>query len=134
MGANPLVSQGSVLTAPRIRERLHAVVKRGGRVDRQDDGLDWLAAQCQPFTPERTQAATGIDAQTVRTLARDLAATPRAAIYVRIGTCAGQLGTLTSFLIDAVNLAAGNLDVPGGSVFGSFGFPGSPGRLPRWAR
>lgn len=170
MGANPLVSHGSVLTAPRIRERLHAVVKRGGRVlvidprktetaaqfewlgivpdtdallllsvlqvmfdegltDRrqlakQADGLDWLAAQCAPFAPECTEAATGVDAQTVRALARDLAITPRAAVYGRIGTCAGRLGTLTSYLIDVVNLVAGNLDVPGGSVFGSFGIPG----------
>lgn len=170
MGANPVVSHGSVLTAPRIRERMHAVVKRGGRVividprrtetaaqfewlgivpdtdallllsvlqvlfaedlaDRrriapQADGLAWLATQCAPFTPERTEAATGITAATVRELARNLAGTPRAAVYGRIGTCAGRSGTLTSYLIDAVNLVAGNIDVPGGSVFGSFGVPG----------
>ena len=32
VGANPLVSHGSVLSAPRVRERLNAVVDRGGRV------------------------------------------------------------------------------------------------------
>jgi anaerobic selenocysteine-containing dehydrogenase len=32
VGANPLVSHGSVLTAPRIKDDLHAIVKRGGRV------------------------------------------------------------------------------------------------------
>ncbi len=32
VGANPLVSHGSVLTAPRIREQLRDVVDRGGRV------------------------------------------------------------------------------------------------------
>ncbi len=32
VGANPLVSHGSALTAPRIREELHGVVDRGGRV------------------------------------------------------------------------------------------------------
>jgi len=32
MGANPVVSQGSFLTAPRIKDRLHEIVKRGGRV------------------------------------------------------------------------------------------------------
>jgi anaerobic selenocysteine-containing dehydrogenase len=170
MGANPVVSHGSVLTAPRIRERMHAVVKRGGRVividprktetaaqfewlgitpdtdallllsllqvmfaenlvDRrrvatQADGLGWLATKCAPFTPERTETATGIPAATVRELARSLANTPRAAVYGRIGTCAGRSGTLTSYLLDAVNLVAGNLDVPGGAVFGSFGVPG----------
>ncbi len=170
MGANPVVSHGSVLTAPRIKDRMRDVVKRGGRVvvidprrtetaaqfewlgivpdtdallllsmlqvmfaedllDRrkintQADGVAWLAAQCAPFTPERTESATGIPAATVRGLARSLAATPRAAVYGRIGTCSGRSGTLTSYLIDAVNLVAGNLDVPGGSVFGSYGVPG----------
>lgn len=32
IGANPLVSHGSVLSAPRIREQLNAIVDRGGRV------------------------------------------------------------------------------------------------------
>ncbi len=32
VGANPLVSHGSVLSAPRIKDRLHEVVDRGGRV------------------------------------------------------------------------------------------------------
>ena len=32
VGANPLVSHGSVLSAPRIRELLNAIVDRGGRV------------------------------------------------------------------------------------------------------
>ncbi len=170
MGANPVVSHGSVLTAPRIRDRMHDVVRRGGRVvvvdprktetaaqfewlgivpdtdallllsllqvmfaedlvDRrnanaQAEGLGWLAGRCAPFTPERTEAETGIPADTVRDLARDLSRTPRAAVYGRIGTCAGRSGTLTSYLIDAVNLCAGNVDVPGGSVFGSLGVPG----------
>ena len=32
LGANPLVSMGSAVSAPRIRERLDAIVRRGGRV------------------------------------------------------------------------------------------------------
>ena len=32
VGANPLVSHGSVLTAPRIKDQLHAITDRGGRV------------------------------------------------------------------------------------------------------
>ncbi len=32
VGANPLVSHGSVLTAPRIKDSLHEIVTRGGRV------------------------------------------------------------------------------------------------------
>ena len=32
LGANPFVSNGSYLTAPRIRERLHRIIERGGRI------------------------------------------------------------------------------------------------------
>ena len=32
VGANPLVSHGSVLSAPRIKDQLHAITDRGGRV------------------------------------------------------------------------------------------------------
>ena len=32
IGANPVVSHGSVLTVPRIKDHMHAIVKRGGRV------------------------------------------------------------------------------------------------------
>jgi anaerobic selenocysteine-containing dehydrogenase len=88
------------------------------------DGLDWLERQATAFTPEHMAQFTGIDPGTVRALARDLAKTPRAAVYGRFGTCVGRNGTLTAYLIDAVNLVAGTLDVPGGSVFGTLGIPG----------
>ena len=165
MGANPVVSHGSFLTAPRIKDRMHDIVKRGGRVvvldprrtetaaafewlgivpdtdaylllsllqvmfadglvdvarvRSQADGIEWLQALCEPFTPEATAEQTGIEAVSVRSLARDLVRTPRAAVYGRVGTCVGRYGTLVCYLIDAVNLVAGNLDTPGGSVFGS---------------
>ena len=45
-------------------------------------------------------------------------------MYGRFGTCVGQNGTLTAYLIDAVNLVAGKLDRPGGSVFSTLGMPG----------
>ena len=32
VGANPLVSHGSVLSAPRVKDQLHAIIARGGRV------------------------------------------------------------------------------------------------------
>jgi len=169
IGANPIVSHGSVITAPRIRDRMHDIVKRGGRVlvidprktetaaqfewlgivpdgdaylllsllqvmfaekladraaiDARADGLDWLERLAAPFTPEATQQHTGIAPDTVRGLARDLVATPRAAVYGRLGTSVGRSGTLTTYLLDAVNLVAGNLDRTGGAMFGTFGMP-----------
>ena len=170
IGANPVVSHGSVLTVPRIKDRMHDIVKRGGRVlvidprrtetaaqfewlgivpdgdaylllsllqvmfgenlvdraglARQADGGVWLEQLARPFNPEVTAPSTGIDADTVRSLARDLARTRRAAVYGRVGTSIGESGTLTTYLLDAVNLVAGNLDVAGGSMFGRFGLPG----------
>ncbi|WP_395312111.1 molybdopterin-dependent oxidoreductase [Mycobacterium sp. AMU20-3851] len=169
IGANPVVSHGSFLTAPRIKDRMHDIVRRGGRVvvidprrsetaaqfewlgvradsdafllmsvlqvlftenlvsdgaREQADGLEWLRAACEPFTPEQTHPRTGVAPEAVRRLARDLAASPRAAVYGRLGTCVGRHGTLVTYLIDAVNLVAGNLDRPGGSVFSTLGIPG----------
>jgi anaerobic selenocysteine-containing dehydrogenase len=170
LGANPVVSHGSMITAPRIKDHLHDIVRRGGRVlvvdprktetaaqfewlgirpdtdaflllallqvmfgegladiaaiERQATGVDWLRRHCASFTPEAVAESTGIDPDTVRALARDLVRSPRASVYGRFGTSTGRNGTLTSYLIDAVNLVAGNLDRAGGAMFGSLGIPG----------
>ena len=83
------------------------------RVARQADGVEWLRQLAAPFSPEATRPHTGIDPRRSAALARDLAPTPRAAVYGRMGTCTGRNGTLTTYLIDAVNLVAGNLDQAG---------------------
>jgi anaerobic selenocysteine-containing dehydrogenase len=164
LGANPLVSHGSVLTAPRVRDQLRAIVDRGGRVvvvdprrtetarafehvairpdadaflllsllhvifdegledaraiSRQSTGVDVLREAAAPYPPEATEARTGVPAKAVRRLARDLAEAGGAAVYGRTGSCLGRFGTLVAFLIDAVNVVTGNLDAPGGAVFG----------------
>ena len=164
VGANPFVSHGSVLTAAKVKDQLHAIPARGGRVVVVDprrsetarhfehlavrpDTDAWLllsllcvlveegltdeaalAAQTvgwagwreavRDFPPEATAERTGIDADTVRDLARDLAAAPSAAVYGRTGSCMGRFGTLVAFLLDLAMLATGNLDRPGGGVFG----------------
>ena len=82
------------------------------------------AAARRAVDPEATEERTGIAPDTVRALARDLASTPRAAVYGRVGTSTGENGTLTTYLLDAVNLLAGNLDQQGGSMFGRLGIPG----------
>ena len=163
IGANPMVSHGSVLTAPRIREQLLDITARGGRVVVVDprrtetarqfehvpvtpdtdawlllsmlqvifaEGLEnqeflaehgagakQLADLARPFAPEETEGRTGIAADTVRDLARAMAK-PGSAAYGRTGSCLGRFGTLVAFLIDALNAVTGNLDAPGGAVFG----------------
>src|SRR5918992_3581452 len=54
VGANPMVSHGSVLTAPRIREQLHEIVNRGGRVVVVDPRRSETARQFEhvAVTPE----------------------------------------------------------------------------------
>ena len=80
-------------------------------------GLDAVIEACSAFTPEAVAAATGVAPEVIRRVARDLAAAERAAVYGRIGTTTTEFGTTTSWLIDVVNLVAGNLDVVGGSMF-----------------
>ncbi len=80
-------------------------------------GLDEVAAALAPFTPEVAAPVTGVDAATIRTMARELAAAPSAAVYGRIGTTTTEFGSTASWLIDVVNILSGNLDRPGGSMF-----------------
>ena len=61
-------------------------------------GLDDVRAGLAPFTPEAAEAPTGIDAATIRRLARELAAAPTAAVYGRIGTTTTEFGTTASWL------------------------------------
>ena len=80
-------------------------------------GLDRVERASARFTPESVAARVGIDAETIRSLARDLAAAPTAAVYGRIGTHTTPFGTLAAWLVDVLNLITGNLDRPGGAMF-----------------
>ncbi|MFF9487254.1 molybdopterin oxidoreductase family protein [Streptomyces sp. NPDC014676] len=103
-------------------------------------GLDDLAAALHDFTPEAVAPACDVDAATLRTLARELAAAPTAAVYARIGSCTVPHGTLASWLVDVLNILTGNLDRPGGALFPQAATdktprPAGPGRgfaLGRW--
>lgn len=80
-------------------------------------GLDAVAAAVAPFTPDAVAPHTGIDADTIRQMARELAAAPTAVVYARIGTTTSPFGTVTSWLVDVLNICTGNLDRPGGAMF-----------------
>src|SRR6266480_2895957 len=180
LGANPLVSNGSLMTAPDMRDRLRRLRQHGGKVMVIDpyrtrtaqeadehhfirpgydahflfaivhtlfdeglvapgklaehiSGLEQVRVLAEPFLPERVAAACGIAASTIRSIARDLAAAPRAAVYGRIGTCTQAFGTLVSWLVDVLNVLTGNLDREGGAMFpkaaaGARNANGTPGR------
>jgi anaerobic selenocysteine-containing dehydrogenase len=164
LGANPLVSNGSMWTVPNFRGKARAMQQRGGqlvvidprrtetaaiadqhffirpgsdvflllgmvqtlfaenlvrtgRLTNGINGVEEIKAAVADFAPEKVQARCGISAATIRTLARTLATTQRAAVYGRIGTCTQEFGTLTSWLIDVLNILTGHLDEPGGAMF-----------------
>ncbi|GLV86330.1 dehydrogenase [Streptomyces lavendulae subsp. lavendulae] len=81
------------------------------------EGLGELADALASFTPEAVAPACDLTAAEIRTLARDLAAAPTAAVYGRIGSCTVEYGTLASWLVDVLNILTGNLDRPGGALF-----------------
>ncbi len=80
-------------------------------------GIDLVEAAVAGFTPERVASFTGVPAETVRTLARELAAAPTAVVYGRIGTHTTAYGTLAAWLVDVLNVITGNFDRPGGAMF-----------------
>lgn len=94
-------------------EKLTATGALAGHVE----GLDEVADALAEFTPEAVAAACDVDAATIRTIARELAAAPTAAVYGRIGSCTVEHGTLASWLVDVLNILTGNLDRPGGALF-----------------
>ncbi|WP_405994332.1 molybdopterin oxidoreductase family protein [Streptomyces sp. NBC_00986] len=104
------------------------------------EGVDELCAAVRDFTPEAVSGACDVDADEIRTLARELAAAPTAAVYGRIGSCTVPHGTLASWLVDVLNILTGNLDRPGGALFPQAATdrtprPAGPGRgfaLGRW--
>jgi anaerobic selenocysteine-containing dehydrogenase len=164
LGANPMVSNGSLWTVPNFRDKAKAMRARGGklivvdprrtetakvadehifirpggdvffllgmghtlfaeklvRLNRLGDhiaGTEVVERAVAGFAPEQVSARCGIPAETIRSLARSLAAAQRAVVYGRVGTCTQEYGTLCSWLIDVLNILTGHFDEPGGAMF-----------------
>ncbi|MER7957012.1 molybdopterin oxidoreductase family protein [Streptomyces sp. NPDC096030] len=105
------------------------------------EGVDDVREAVREFTPEAVAAACDLDAATIRTVARELAAAPTAAVYGRMGSSTVAHGTLANWLVDVLNVLTGNLDRPGGALFPLSATapaprPAGPGRgfaLGRWS-
>jgi anaerobic selenocysteine-containing dehydrogenase len=80
-------------------------------------GLEEVADAIVDFIPEFAAAHTGVEAQTIRRIARDLAAADAGICYGRLGVSVQAYGALNQWLIQVINIATGNLDKPGGSMF-----------------
>jgi anaerobic selenocysteine-containing dehydrogenase len=88
-----------------------------GRIAEFVSGVAALETAVQAFSADAVAARCGIEAATIRGLARQLAGTARAAVYGRIGTCTQEFGTLASWLVDVLNVLTGHLDEAGGAMF-----------------
>jgi anaerobic selenocysteine-containing dehydrogenase len=80
------------------------------------NGLDLALASIADITPEVAAISTGIDAATIRRIARDFAAAPSAICYGRLGTTLQSFGTLNQWLVQLLNIVTGNLDRVGGTM------------------
>lgn len=100
---------------------LHTLFHRGwarlAAAEPWAQGLPALQAAVQAYTPAKMASLCGIDAATIERWAYELAHTPQAAIYGRIGTCTQEFGSLSTWLIDLLNVLSGHLDEPGGVMF-----------------
>lgn len=164
IGANPLVSNGSMMTAPNMRKRIKDLQNRGGkfvvidpvktitaqqadvhhmirpgtdalfllgivhtlfkeelisleRLAHHVNGVEEVRKAASDFSPEAVSSLCEIEADDIREVARDMAASPKAAVYGRMGTCTQLFGTVTTWLINVINTLTGNLDREGGVMF-----------------
>jgi anaerobic selenocysteine-containing dehydrogenase len=81
------------------------------------EGLDAVRRAVADFTAEYAAHYTGIDAGTIRRLAREFAAAGAGICYGRMGVSTQAYGALNQWLIQLLNIVTGNLDRPGGSLF-----------------
>ena len=97
---------------------LKAVMARRPHEPVQDfvRGLEEVAALLARFDDAACLAASGVAAEDVAWLADRLTSGP-AALYGRLGIATQQHGTLNAWLIALINIAAGQLDREGGTVF-----------------
>ena len=163
LGANPIASNGSIMSVPDVAKRLKAIRERGGkvvvidpchtetadvatrhhfirpgtdaafllalvnavlelgppRIARYGDqlaGLESAIEAIRPFGVERATAATGISAEAVRAIAKELRDAESAVVYGRVGLCTQPFGTVCQWLIQLLNVVTGNLDAVGGAM------------------
>jgi len=105
------------------------MVAQGARLPSAYSAKGWkqLNGELDRITMADAVAHTGIAESDIHTLAADLLAAKSAAVYGRVGTTLQRFGTLTSFLIEVINLLTGSLDRVGGAMFSEQPFtpPGS---------
>jgi len=161
-GANPMASNGSLMTAPDFPQRVRDLKARGGRMVVVDprrtetarvadehvfvrpgtdavvllamlhalfeidgavrpaayvDGVERVREAVTDFTPEHAEHISGISADTIRRLTRELAEADGAAAYGRLGLSTQGFGSVCQWAVVCLNALTGNLDREGGVLF-----------------
>ena len=161
-GANPMASNGSLMTAPDFPQRVRDLKARGGRMVVVDprrtetarvadehvfvrpgtdavvllamlhalfeidgavrpaayvDGVERVRDAVSDFTPEHAARISGIPADTIRRLTRELAEADGAAAYGRLGLSTQGFGSVCQWAVACLNALTGNLDREGGVLF-----------------
>ena len=98
---------------------VHVVLAEGlARPAPYVDGLEELRVAVADFTPELAASVSGVAAQAIRELARDVAG-GEAAVHGRMGVSTQEFGVVCQWAIQCLMAITGNLDRPGGTMFTS---------------
>ena len=123
---------------------LHEICAHGidlGRLEGSIKNVDHVLEIAKGYAPSQTESITGVPADTVKRLARELLDAPKGVLYGRMGTSTQEFGSLCMWLINVINAVTGNLDEPGGSMFSTpaidvlntaGGFGAGRGSFGRW--
>jgi len=160
-GANPMASNGSLMTVPDFPQRVRDLKARGGRMVVVDprrtetariadehvfvrpgtdalvllamlhclleegtprpaayvDGVERVREAVADFTPEHAARISGVPADTIRRLTRELAEADGGAAYGRLGLSTQGFGSVCQWTVVCLNALTGNLDREGGVLF-----------------
>ncbi len=89
----------------------HRLASQRGR------NLEALRRFVADYPPEKVAPITGIDADTIRAVARDFARAERACVHMSTGVNMGRQGTLAYWLLHMLSLVTGNLGQRGGNFY-----------------
>ena len=104
---------------------IHEIDQSGGFdaevVTRHGEHVSELREFVAEYSAQRVANAVGIEAETIRTIARDFAAAGAASVHMSTGVNMGRQGTLAYWLLHMLSFVTGNLDRRGGNIL-SVGF------------
>jgi anaerobic selenocysteine-containing dehydrogenase len=101
-------------------------------------GLDEALERCKQVDSATAAKLTGVTAESIHALAKDLLNADGAVCYGRMGVSVQEHGTLCQWAIQIINILTGNLDRVGGTLVTAAAFgdikPGAigPGAFGRW--